>query len=137
MPVRFLSQNISFSLRNKATVKKLIRFIFQKEKKNPGEINFIFCDDAFLLSLNKKFLKHNTLTDILTFQYPTKNISGEIFISIPRVKENAKKFKTDFKNELNRVMIHGVLHLCSYKDKKAEEKKRIRRKEDYYLGLIK
>ena len=108
-----------------------------QEKRKADEINFIFCDDKFLHSLNKEFLKHNTLTDIITFQYPSTTLSGEIFISIPRVRENAKKFKVDFKNELNRVMVHGVLHLCGYKDKNSAQKKEIRKKENYYMNLIK
>lgn len=137
MPVRFIFQNISFSLKKNNYKKKLILSVIRKEGKNHGDINFIFCDDSFLLALNKKFLKHNTLTDIITFQYPSDKLSAEIFISIPRVKENAKKFKVSFENELQRVMIHGILHLCGYKDKTAKQKKEIRKKEDYYLKFIK
>lgn len=137
MPVQFLSQPISFSLKKKSAVKKLILAVIKREKKKAGDISFTFCNDAFLLALNKKFLKHNTLTDIITFQYPTKELSSEIFISIPRVKENAKKFNVSFENELHRVMIHGILHLCGYKDKTAATKKEMRKKEDYYLGLVK
>lgn len=133
MPVQFFSQNISFSFHKKIAVRKLILAIVRKEKKKAGGINFIFCTDAFLLALNTKFLKHSTLTDIITFYYSSKDISGEIFISIPRVKENAKKFNVSFENELHRVMIHGILHLCGYKDKSEKQKKEIRRKEDYYL----
>src|SRR4051812_20458821 len=137
MPVQFASQSIHFSLRKKSAVKKLILSVIKKEKKKAGDISFTFCDDKFLLALNKKFLKHNTLTDIITFQYPTKELSAEIFISIPRVKENAKKFNTSFENELHRVMIHGVLHLCGYKDKTAAKKKQMRKREDFYLEAIK
>ena len=136
MLIRFFSQNIQFSLTKKSAVKKLIFALFRKEKKKTGEINFIFCNDRFLYSLNKKFLKHNTLTDIITFQYPKKTLSAEIYISIPRVRENAKKFKVGFENELSRVMIHGALHLCGYKDKTAKQKKEIRKKEDYYLSCL-
>ena len=135
MPVQFSSQPIRFSLKKKIAVTKLILSVIKKEKKKAGEISFTFCNDAFLLALNKKFLKHNTLTDIITFQYPTKELSSEIFISIPRIKENAKKFSTSFENELHRVMIHGVLHLCGYTDKTAAKKKEMRKKEDYYLEL--
>ncbi len=137
MPVLFFFHNISFSLRKKISVKKIILSVIRKEKKKAGDINFIFCDDKFLLSLNKKHLKHNTLTDILTFQYSSEKLSGEIFTSIPRVKQNAKKFKVSFDNELYRVMIHGVLHLCGYKDKSALQKKIMRQKEDYYLKFLK
>ena len=135
MLIRFFSQNIQFSLTKKSAVKKLIFALFRKEKKKTGEINFIFCNDKFLYSLNKKFLKHNTLTDIITFQYPSKTLSSEIFISIPRVKDNSEKFRVSFEKELRRVMIHGVLHLCGYKDKTAKQKKEIRKKENYYLCL--
>ena len=136
MAVQFISQSISFSLKKKNRVKRWILSVIRNEKKKEGEINFIFCNDAFLLSLNKKFLKHITLTDIITFQYPSENLSGEIFISIPRVRENAKKFQIDFENELNRVMIHGILHLCGYKDKKEADKKEMRSKEDFYLNKL-
>jgi probable rRNA maturation factor len=135
MSVQFVSQHATFSLRRKGAVKKLLLSVIKKEKKKAGNISFTFCNDAFLLALNKKFLKHNTLTDIITFQYPTKELSSEIFISIPRIKENAKKFNVSFENELHRVMIHGILHLCGYKDKTAAKKKEMRKKEDYYLSL--
>ncbi|MBI3501459.1 MAG: rRNA maturation RNase YbeY [Bacteroidetes bacterium] len=136
MAVHFFSQNISFSLKKENAVKKFLISVIGKEKRKAGEINFIFCDDKFLLSLNKKFLKHNTLTDIITFQYPSPKLTAEIFISIPRVQENAKKFGASFQNELNRVMIHGILHLCGYKDKKAKEKKEMRTQENFYLKRI-
>ena len=135
MPVRFFSQDILFSLKKKEVARKLIHFIIQNEKKKEEEINFIFCSDKFILEINKKFLKHNTLTDIITFQYPSKTLSSEIFISIPRVKDNSKKYSVSFENELRRVMIHGVLHLCGYKDKTGKQKKEIRKKENYYLCL--
>ena len=134
MAIQFFSQTISFTLKKKSVIKKTILSVIKKERKKAGDINFIFCNDAFLHALNKKFLTHNTLTDIITFQYPLEKLSGEIFISIPRVKENAKKFKTSFDNELHRVIIHGILHLCGYKDKKTSEKKQMRAREDYYLS---
>lgn len=133
MAVQFISQGISFSLKKKNPVKRWILSVIRKEKKKAGTINYIFCDDGFLLSLNKKFLNHATFTDIITFQYPSEKLSGELFISIPRVRENAKKFQIEFENELNRVLIHGILHLCGYKDKKAADKKQMRKKEDDYL----
>lgn len=134
MPINFFVQNISFSLKKKNAVKKMLLFLIAKEKKKAGDISFTFCNDAFLLALNKKFLKHNTLTDIITFQYPSKELSSEIFISVPRIKENAKTFNTSFENELHRVMIHGILHLCGYKDKTAAKKKEMRKKENHYLA---
>jgi len=135
MPVQFFFQNSRFSFGQKSSIKKTIFAVIRNEKRKAGKINFIFCNDAFLLSLNKKFLKHNTLTDIITFQYPSINLSAEIFISIPRIKENSKKLKISFEDELHRVMIHGILHLCGYKDKTSQEKKEMRKKEDFYLKL--
>lgn len=137
MPVLFFFQNIPFALKRKSGAIKIILSVIRKEKKKAGDINFIFCNDKFILFLNKKHLKHNTLTDILTFQYSSERLSGEIFISIPRVKENAKKYNVSFDNELYRIMIHGVLHLCGYKDKSALQKKIMRKKEDYYLKFLK
>lgn len=108
----------------------------QEENLKEGNINYIFCDDAYLLDKNIKYLKHNTLTDIISFDYTMgKLISGDIFISVERVKENAITFKTAFKDELHRVMIHGVLHYCGYIDKTDADKKLMRSKEDYYLSL--
>ena len=101
-----------------------------------GEINYIFCDDAYLLNLNRDFLNHDTYTDIISFDYSVgKQINGDIFISIERVKENAVSYNTEFQNELKRVMIHGILHYCGYKDKDVTDKKIMRSKEDYYLSL--
>lgn len=133
MSISFFSKGITFSLKNKSRTKKIVLSVIREEKKKAGDISFTFCNDKFLLALNKKFLKHNTLTDIITFQYPADKLTGEIFISIPRLKENARKFNVSIENELHRIMIHGILHLCGYKDKKVNEKKKIRKKEDYYL----
>lgn len=133
MPILFFSEKITFPFKNRNRVKKILLTILRKERKRAGDISFTFCNDTFLLSLNKKFLSHNTLTDIITFQYPSQKLTGEIFISVPRVKENAKKFNVSIENELHRTMIHGVLHLCGYKDKNIVQKKKIRKKEDYYL----
>jgi rRNA maturation RNase YbeY len=145
----FFSSQISFSLRKQAAVKKALLTLIRKEKKKPGDISYTFCNDKFLLSLNKKFLHHNTLTDIITFQYSstlfsgkslsprkTNLLSGEIFISIPRVRENSKMFGVSFDHELHRVMMHGVLHLCGYKDKNKSAKAKMRKKEDQYLDLL-
>ena len=117
-------------------VKSWVSNTIQEENLKEGNINYIFCDDAYLLDKNIKYLKHNTLTDIISFDYTMgKLISGDIFISVERVKENAITFKTAFKDELHRVMIHGVLHYCGYKDKTDADKKLMRSKEDYYLSL--
>ncbi len=97
---------------------------------------YIFCDDNYLSEMNVKYLNHNTLTDIISFDYTIgKIISGDIFISVERVKENAILYNTTFTDELHRVLIHGILHYCGYKDKTEDEKTQMRSKEDYYLSL--
>lgn len=102
-----------------------------------GEIQYVFCDDNYLLKLNQEFLKHDTLTDIISFDYSVgKIIHGEIFISVERVKENAKAFQVSFKEELFRVIIHGVLHYCGYKDKTPNDSQIMTDKENYYLNKI-
>ena len=134
MSIRFLSDKINFTLARKGKLKAWIVSVIRKEKKNPGQIHFIFCDDKFLLKLNKNFLKHETLTDIITFDYSEdKTINGEIYVSVQRVKENAKKFSVKFEDELQRVMIHGVLHLCGYKDKTKKDKAEMRKMENVCL----
>ena len=105
------------------------------EKKKAGEISFIFCSDDYLLEINKEHLNHDYYTDVITFDYVVDDeISGDIFISIDRIKENAKEFTVSFTDELNRIMIHGVLHLLGYKDKEKDEKELMTKKEDEYLS---
>lgn len=107
------------------------------EGKKPGKISYILCDDAFLLKVNQDFLQHDFYTDIITFDYVKgKTISGDIFVSLQRVSENAELLSKDFEEELKRVLAHGVLHLCGYKDKTDEEKKEMRGKEDFYLSIF-
>lgn len=106
----------------------------ENENKVSGEINFILCSDKYILQINQQFLNHDYYTDVITFNYcEDNNISGDIFISIERVHENANDFKVSFENELLRVMIHGVLHLIGYSDESDEEKKNMHKKEDEYL----
>jgi len=108
------------------------------EGKNVGDIAFIFCSDDYLLDVNRKFLEHDYYTDIITFDYVDQNlINGDIFISVDRVKENASIYYSDFNNELNRIMIHGVLHLLGYKDKVKKDKALMTAKEDFYLNKFK
>ena len=108
--------------------------VIKSEGFKEGEINYIFCDDNYLLKLNKEFLNHNTLTDIISFDYSIGNqIHGDVYISIDRVLENSTKFKVKFLEELRRVMIHGILHYCGYKDKSESDKKQMREKENHYL----
>jgi rRNA maturation RNase YbeY len=125
-----------FNLPNTNTIANWIIKTIINEGFTLGEVNYIFCDDDYLLSINKKFLNHNTLTDIISFDYTIdKIISGDIYISVERVKENSNLYNTSFNNELNRVMIHGILHYCGYKDKDKTDKQLMRSKEDYYLSL--
>ena len=109
----------------------------KKEGYAAHYIQFVFCSDVYLLELNQQYLHHDTLTDIITFDYREgKKISGDIFISIDRVRENAGKFNVLFKEELHRVMIHGILHLCGYKDKDKKSKMLMTEKEDFYLRKL-
>ncbi len=130
-------EKLKFSLPKKPTIKKWLPAVIRHEKSRCGKLSYFFCSDKFLLTLNKKFLEHDTYTDIITFDYSVGDeISGEIFISIDRVKENAGKFKESFEHELLRVMAHGVLHLCGYGDKSAAEKKIMRRKEQEAVNMF-
>ncbi len=111
--------------------------LIQSENKECGPINLIFCDDDKILEVNKEYLSHDYYTDIITFDYSLNQIiSGDLFISIDRVKENANRYSKTFENELMRVVFHGVLHLCGYNDKSEEEVVVMRSKEDYYLTQL-
>jgi len=123
-----------FELTNPSDFRKWISSVILEEECKIGEINYIFCDDTYLHKLNVNFLDHDTLTDIISFDYSVgKELHGDIYISIERVKDNATDFKTSFHNELSRVMVHGVLHYCGYKDKAKTDAELMRSKEDYYL----
>lgn len=113
-----------------------IKKCINKNKKEVGDISYIFCSDEYLLKINQDYLNHDYYTDIITFDYCEKDIiSGDIFISIDRIKDNADRLDITFKNELDRVIIHGIIHLLGQKDKTEEEAKEMRIKEDYYLSL--
>ena len=127
-----------FILDNREHISDWISQTIANENCREGEINYIFCSDAYLLKLNLDFLDHDTLTDIISFDYTVgKELHGDIYISIDRVKENASDFEVSFNEEICRVMIHGVLHYCGYKDKTKDEKTIMRSKEDYYLSVRK
>ena len=114
-----------------------LKKVVSSEHKKIGEIVFVFCNDNYLLRKNIEFLKHDTLTDVITFNYcDAEQISGDILISIERVQENSKIFKTKFSTELNRVMVHGLLHLLGYDDKNQADAKIMRSKEEFYLSNI-
>lgn len=115
----------------KNDLKKWIKNIALSENYKVGEVNYIFCDDAYLHTINVKYLNHDTLTDIITFDYTQQNtIHSDIYISVERVRENAVDFNTSFEKELLRVMAHGILHLCGYKDKTKQESELMRQKEE-------
>ena len=125
-----------FNLGKEEELRSWIQFVLDEEDRELGEISYIFCDDDYLLDINVKHLKHNTLTDIISFDYSLgRVVSGDIYISTERVKENAGDRKVNFEDELHRVMIHGILHYIGYRDKTDEDTREMRRKEDYYLSL--
>jgi rRNA maturation RNase YbeY len=134
--ILYFNEEVSFLLKNKRKINKWIYSSIQSEDEKPGAINYIFCSDNYLLKLNQKYLNHNNYTDIITFENDDRFISGDIFISVDRVTENARELDLQFEEELHRVMIHGVLHLIGYKDKSEEEKRLMTKKEDYYLSLL-
>ena len=124
-----------FLLENTESFIRWIKNVILEENKELGEVNYIFCNDKYLLEKNIKYLDHDTLTDIITFNYCEGDIiSSDIMISIERVMENSSIFENSFSEELNRVMIHGILHLIGYNDKTDSEKEIIRKKEDYYVN---
>jgi probable rRNA maturation factor len=134
MAISFQNQDIVFTLKEKIKIRNWIKQIITAEKKKPGNLSFVFTSDAALLVINKQFLNHNTYTDIVTFDYCDGDVvNGDILISVDRVKENAKKFGVTTDQELKRVIIHGVLHLCGYKDKSKSDAALMRKKEDWAL----
>ncbi|HQX72742.1 MAG TPA: rRNA maturation RNase YbeY [Chitinophagaceae bacterium] len=133
--VCFFYEYKKFSLENRGALKFFIESIFKKEKRPLSSINYIFCSDKRLLEINQQFLKHDYYTDIITFDLSdTNSIHAEVYISIERVKENAKSLGSSFKAELHRVIFHGALHLCGFRDKTKTEKEHMRQKEDVYLS---
>ncbi len=126
-----------FKLQNEEQISEWISTSISEENFSEGEINYIFCDDEYLLKLNMEFLSHDTLTDIISFDYTLgKLINGDVYISVERVEDNAKDFLVEFNTELIRVMIHGILHYCGYKDKSEEEERLMRSKENYYISKM-
>ncbi|WP_271392185.1 rRNA maturation RNase YbeY [Aequorivita sinensis] len=126
-----------FKLDNDTLLYEWISNVITSEGFEVGEVHYIFCDDGFLHKLNVEFLNHDTLTDVISFDYRMGNqINGEIFISVERVQDNAKDFNNSFEEELHRVMIHGILHFCGYKDKTDEEEALMRIKENEALSLL-
>ncbi len=126
-----------FELLNETQFSNWISAVIKSENKTEGEINYIFCDDNYLIEINQQYLNHDTLTDIISFDYSVGNeLNGDIFISIERVLDNSNDFNTAFDDELKRVMAHGILHYCGYKDKNETDEKLMRSKEDEKLQLF-
>jgi probable rRNA maturation factor len=135
--IRFHSEYPRFKPPTPLRLKRWLKTVIHTEKKTPGTLNFIFCSDKYLLDINIQYLQHDYFTDVITFDYTEgKIISGDIFISIDRVKDNAQTEKQTFDIELSRVLVHGVLHLLGYSDKAVSAKALMRKKEDKYLSLI-
>ncbi|MFD2964845.1 MULTISPECIES: rRNA maturation RNase YbeY [Olivibacter] len=134
--VNFFTEEIKYTIKNKLLLKQWIKDAIANEGLKPGEISFIFCSDEYLHKINVEYLNHDTYTDIITFDNSDDVfvIAGDIFISIDRIKENAKSFLVKEVDELHRVIIHGILHLCGYLDKKPVDKKRMTEKENEYLS---
>ena len=134
--VRYYNEDISFNLKGRALNNRWLRMVAVSELKKLGDINIIFCSDNYILEVNMKYLQHDYFTDIITFDYCEKNIlSGDLFISIDSVRENALFYGTEFDDELNRVIVHGLLHLIGYDDHTEEDIATMRSKENYYLEL--
>lgn len=133
----FFKEDTSYQLKQRAEIRLWLQSIARKEKYTIAELNYIFCSDEYLLQVNKDYLNHDYYTDIITFDNSEKksSIEGDIFISIDRVRENSSIQKTSLKDELHRVMAHGLLHLTGYKDKTSAEKEIMRKKEDASLSL--
>lgn len=134
--IQFFEEDVAYKLKGKAKVKAWIKDTIVAEGFKLSELNYIFCSDDYLLQINQQYLDHDTYTDIVTFDNSEQEgvIVSDIFISIPRIKENAEKFKVSVVDELHRVLIHGALHLLGYKDKSASDKKKMTEKEDLYLA---
>ena len=136
MAITFATQDIAFDLKGKTAVKKWISSIIKSQGKKVGDIGYLFCDDAYLVEANQAYLNHDTYTDIITFDYVEGDvISGDIMISVERVRENAETFNSSFEDELHRVIIHGILHLLGQGDKSKADAEMMRKKEGEALEL--
>ncbi len=136
MAITFVNEQIKFQLTDKQCIKRWISVVCQQNHKKVGDIGYLFCDDAYLLEVNKQYLNHDTYTDIITFDYVEGDVvNGDIMISVERVRENARQFEVPFEQELRRVIIHGVLHLLGQKDKSSKDAAMMRKREEEALML--
>ena len=137
MSINFFNEDVDLLKIKKRNTVAWIKQVIDEHCKKVGDVSFIFCSDTYLLDVNKQYLDHDYFTDVITFDYVEGDVvSGDIFISVDRVEENAKSFSTSFSNELNRVIIHGILHLLGYNDKTDTDKLIMTGKEDLYLNLL-
>jgi len=137
MSLNFVSLKKNFHFTEQKKIKKWLSSVIISKEKYISDINIIFCTDKYLLDLNINYLNHNTLTDIITFDYSfDEDVSGDLYISIDRIKYNAEKFGVSFNSELNRVMVHGILHLCGYHDKSKSESKLMKYQENKQLKKL-
>ena len=137
--INFFTSDTSFRIKNKKKIRDWVYEVLKKEKKPDVEsVNIILCSDQYLLDINRKFLHHDYLTDIVTFTYSAadKSLEGELYISIERIRENSRDLNIPLEKELNRIIVHGILHLCGYNDKRKEEKEFMHGLENRYLQLI-
>jgi len=137
-PINFFTEEIKYDLKHKTNIRTWIKNTIEAEGYVLEELNFIFCSDEYLLAINQQYLQHDTYTDVITFDNSEvlKTITGDIFISIERIQENARNYKGKIADELCRVMIHGTLHLLGYKDKGKAAKTLMTQKEDQYLSQL-
>ncbi len=134
--INFFSET-DFNFQNEDTHREWLERVIETEEKNIEEINFIFCDDEYLHKINLQYLEHDTYTDIISFDNSVDDqLAGDIFISVERVKENAREFNVDFADELKRVLVHGILHFCGYRDKTESERELMRQKEDEKIAMF-
>jgi len=134
--ISYFSEDIKFDLKGKLINNRWIKMVIGSEVKKPGDISFIFCSDPYILDVNLRYLQHDYFTDIITFDYCEGDVvSGDLFISIDSVRENAALYGASFDDELDRVMVHGVLHLLGYDDHTDEDIAVMRAKEDYYVKM--
>jgi len=134
--ISFHSHEIAFVLKSPGKIRTWLGKVSQQEKKEISSLSYVFCSDKYLLGINQKYLNHNTLTDVITFDLgEDSGIEGEIYISVERVEENSQKYNVDFEEELRRVIMHGFLHLLGYSDKTTSQKAQMRKKEQACLSL--
>lgn len=134
--ISYYFEDTKFVFKSKTLNNKWLRLVAESEIRRIGNISIIFCSDNYILNVNQEYLHHDYFTDIITFNYNEEDkLSGDLFISVDTVKENALEYGTEFKDELNRVIVHGLLHLIGFDDHEEDDIKLMRQKEDYYLSL--